>query len=504
VWQAQNVTQGSVSPERDTDHQDAALLRDTHAIYVGGRWVSSAGTERIDVVDPATERVVGRVPAGVPADVDRAAAAARDAFGPWSATPLAERVEAVGALAAAMQRAAGELAEMVAAELGPPMKIAKLVHVGSAVAVAESYVALGGSPELAASLETRVGNSLVIKEPVGAVGAITPWNYPLYQVLCKLAPALVAGCTVVLKPSEVVPLAVYRLAELIDGLGLPPGTVNLCSGTGPVVGEAIAAHPDLDMVSFTGSTRAGTRVAELAAPTVKRVALELGGKSAAVLMPDLDADGLAKAMRGAMAQAYVNSGQRCSAFSRILVPASRLTEAEDAATAVAATYRMGAPADEGVRLGPVVSATQRDRVRGYIDRAVAAGARLVTGGSDAPADRPVGYFVKPTVFSGVVPDAEIAREEVFGPVVVLMTYDDVDDAVRVANGTDYGLAAGVWAADPDAALAVARRLRAGQVDVNGGAFNPAAPFGGYKRSGNGRELGREGLEEFLETKAVQL
>lgn len=489
VWQARLVVQ--------------TLIRDTGQIYVGGRWVDSAGTERIDVVDPSTEQVVGRVPAGVPADVDLAVSAAREAFARWSAVPLVERADALAALSAAMKSASAELAEVVAAELGPPMKIAKIVHLGSAVAVADSYVELAADPGLAAGMETTVGNSLVVKEPVGTVGAITPWNYPLYQVLCKIAPALLAGCTVVLKPSEVVPLAVYRLAELIDGLGLPPGTFNLCSGTGPVVGEAIAAHPDLDMVSFTGSTRAGTRVAELAAPTVKRIALELGGKSAAVLMPDLDDDGLTGAVRGAMAQAYVNSGQRCSAFGRILVPADRMAEAERAASDVAGTYRMGAPTDEGVRLGPVVSSAQRERVRGYIDRALAAGATLVTGGSEPPEDRPVGYFVRPTVFSGVDPDAEIAREEVFGPVVVLMPYADVDDAVRIANGTDYGLAAGVWGADPDGALALARRLRAGQVDVNGGKFNPAAPFGGYKRSGNGRELGREGLEEFLETKAIQ-
>jgi acyl-CoA reductase-like NAD-dependent aldehyde dehydrogenase len=469
-------------------------------ILIGGQWVPSAGTGLIDVVDPSTEQVVGRVPDGVPADVDAAVAAARAAFPAWADTSAQVRAQWLARLAESVREHSGELADLMSAEMGAPLKIAKLVQVGAPLGVLDSYVALADDLEL----ESQVNNSLVVKEPVGVVGMITPWNYPLYQVIAKVAPALLAGCTMVLKPSEVAPLAVYRLAELITDLGLPPGVVNLVSGVGPVVGAAIAAHPGLDMVSFTGSTAAGRLVAAAASASVKRVALELGGKSASVLLPDLDGAGLARAVKGTISQAYLNTGQRCSAFSRLLVPAGRLAEVEYAAKETAESYAVGSPQEPGVKLGPVVSAAQRERVNGFVDRAVSAGARLVTGGSKPPSGREVGFFVQPTILSDVTEGMEVAQQEVFGPVVAIMTYTDVDDAVRLANSTAYGLAGGVWGADPDVALAVARRLRAGQVDVNGGAFNPAAPFGGYGQSGNGRELGREGLEEYLETKAIQL
>ncbi|MGI8756389.1 MAG: aldehyde dehydrogenase family protein, partial [Acidimicrobiales bacterium] len=318
-------------------------------------------------------------------------------------------------------------------------------------------------------------------------------------------PALAAGCTIVLKPSEVAPLNAFILAEIIDEIGLPDGVFNLVSGTGPVVGEAIAGHPDVDMVSFTGSTRAGKRVAELGAQTVKRVALELGGKSANILLPDLDGEELDKAARAAVGSAFLNSGQTCTAFTRLLVPADRQDEIVDILRdEVETVYTLGDPAEGVGRLGPLISETQRDRVRGFIQKGVEGGATLVTGGAEAPDDLPTGYFVRPTVFANVSNDMAIAREEIFGPVLSVIPYDGVDDAVDIANDTEYGLSGGVWGADREEAKAVGRRIRTGQLEINGGAFNPLAPFGGYKQSGNGRELGRFGLEEFLQTKSLQL
>jgi acyl-CoA reductase-like NAD-dependent aldehyde dehydrogenase len=351
------------------------------------------------------------------------------------------------------------------------------------------------------SFEERVVTSLVVREPVGVVGAITPWNYPLHQIVAKVAPALAAGCTVVLKPSEVTPLNAFILAEIMDEVGVPAGVFNLVSGTGPVVGEAIASHPGVDMVSFTGSTRAGKRVSELAAQTVKRVHLELGGKSANVILDDANLD--ACIAPGVMYGCYLNSGQTCSALTRMLVARDQQEEIVERAKAAAETVTLG-PADSDAQLGPLVSATQRDRVRGYIQKGIDEGARLVTGGAEAPDGLDTGYFVKPTVFADVTPEMTIAQEEIFGPVLVIMPYDDEDDAVRIANSTVYGLAGAVQSGDLDRATRVARRIRTGQVEVNGGGFNIQAPFGGYKQSGNGRELGKFGLEEFLETKSLQL
>ncbi len=340
-----------------------------------------------------------------------------------------------------------------------------------------------------------------MREPVGVVGAITPWNYPLHQLCAKVAPALAAGCSIVAKPSEVTPLSAFVLAEVIDELGLPAGVFNLVTGFGPVVGEAIAAHDGVDMVSFTGSTRAGKLVSEAAAGNVKRVSLELGGKSANVILDDAD---LQRAVSHGVANCLLNSGQTCSAHTRMLVPRERLEEAEQVAAATAEKMAPGDPFDPSSRIGPLVSDAQRTRVREYIEVGEQEGARIVAGGADAPDGLDTGYFVKPTVFSDVKPDMRIAQEEIFGPVLSILPYDDEDEAAEIANGTIYGLDGGVWSADPDRAVAFAKRMRTGQVQINGATFNPLAPFGGYKQSGHGRELGRFGLEEFLETKSIQL
>jgi aldehyde dehydrogenase (NAD+) len=352
--------------------------------------------------------------------------------------------------------------------------------------------------------EEQIGNSLVVREPFGVVGCISPWNYPLHQIALKVAPALAAGNTVVVKPSEVAPINAFILAEIVHDAGLPAGVFNLVTGVGPVVGEAIAAHPDVDMVSFTGSTRAGKRVAEVAAHNVKKVSLELGGKSPNVILDDLDDEGFTKAVAAGVGKCFSNSGQTCTALTRMLVPRTRLAQAEQIAAATAAKFTVGDPFDPATRLGPLVSAVQRERVRGFIQTGIDEGATLVIGGTDSPEGLSSGYFVRPTIFSNVTPSMTIAREEIFGPVLSIIPYDDEEEAIRIANDTVYGLAAGVWSATPERAKQVARRLKAGQVEVNGGSFNPAAPFGGYKQSGLGREAGKFGLEEFCEVKAMQL
>ncbi len=465
-------------------------------LYVDGAWVPSASTAPgIPVVNPATEEVIDTVPAGVPEDVDRAVLAARRAFETWGTTTAEERGKHLSRLHEALAARADEIAAVITADMGAPITLSRRVQAALPVTVLGSFVSLLGDYEW----EERVGNSLVVREPIGVVGAITPWNYPLHQVVAKVAAALAAGCTVVLKPSEVAPLASYVLAAVVDEVGLPPGVFNLVSGAGPVVGEALAAHPGVDMVSFTGSTRAGKRVAELAAGTVKKVALELGGKSANVLLDDAD---VALAAKVGVAYAYLNAGQTCTAWSRMLVPRSRYDEAVSLAVSAASDYQPGDPLDETTRLGPLVSLLQRDRVLSYVADGVAEGADLVLG-SAAPLPGP-GWFVAPVVFAGVTPAMTIAQEEIFGPVLSILPYDDEADALRIANGTPYGLAGAVWSADSERALAFARRMQAGQVDVNGGRFNPLAPFGGYKQSGLGREFGRHGLEEFLEIKSLQL
>ncbi|ASU84844.1 aldehyde dehydrogenase family protein [Nocardiopsis gilva YIM 90087] len=471
------------------------------SLYLNGAWTGSASSESVDVVNPATEDVIASVPAGHPADVDQAVAAATDAFGPWAALPVAERRAHLARALDLLKKRADDLAALIVTDLGAPLTLASRVHTGVPLVMFETFLDVADEVGERYFTGEKVGTSLVVREPIGVVGAITPWNYPLLQVVLKVVPALLAGNTLVLKPSEVAPLSASFLAEAFDDSGLPPGVFNLVSGTGPVVGEAIAAHPGIDMVSFTGSTRAGTRVGELAAATVKKVALELGGKSPNVILPDAD---LGAAVKRGVADVMRNSGQSCDALTRMVVPRSRYEEAVRLAAEATEKYVPGDPLDAGTRLGPLVSAAQRRRVRDYIRVGVQEGARLVTGGAEPPEGIERGYYVRPTIFADVRNDMRIAREEIFGPVLALIPYDSEEEAVQIANDTDYGLAAAVWAADAERGLAVARRLRAGQVEVNGGGFNPRAPFGGYKRSGVGREWGLHGLEEFCEVKAIQL
>ncbi len=466
-------------------------------LYIAGAWLAPSGDGVAEVTDSATEEVIGRVPLGDPKDVDRAVAAAKAAFPEWASVAPAERAKYSTRIGEALMARMGEVATLISREVGMPFALSQMIQVGLPMTTFSSMA------DLVDQLlwEEQVGNSIVVKEPVGVVGAITPWNYPLHQVAAKLAPALTAGCTVVLKPSEVAPLSAFVLAEIVDEIGLPPGVFNLVSGLGPVVGEAIAAHKDVDMVSFTGSTRAGRRVGELASATVKRVALELGGKSPNVILEDAP---LEAAVANGVAMCFLNSGQTCSALTRMIVPRSRLSEVEDLAVQAAEEYTTGSPFEDSTRLGPLVSATQRDRVRSYIAKGIEEGARLLTGGPEAPDGAEKGYFVRPTVFSGVTSEMTIAREEIFGPVLCIMAYDTEEEAIAIANDSEYGLAGGVWSADVEHAKQVARRIRTGRVDVNGGTFNTLAPFGGYKQSGNGRELGKFGLEEYLELKSLQL
>ena len=474
-----------------------AELQTRDKLYIGGEWVDPAGDGTIEVVNSSTEEVMGSIPEGTPEDADRAVAAAREAFDAWSRTSREERAGYLEAIAGGLGERAEEIAATIAQELGMPIKLSQQIQAGLPTM---SFASMPGLMEQVA-WEEEVGNSLIVLEPIGVLGAITPWNYPLHQIANKVAPALAAGCTVVLKPSEVVPLNAFILAEVIEAAGLPTGVFNLVTGTGPVVGEAIAAHPGVDMVSFTGSTRAGKRVSELASQTVKPVAMELGGKSPNVILDDAD---LERAIPDGVAKCFLNSGQTCSALTRMLVPRDKLENAEQIAAAAAETFTPGDPFDPATRLGPLVSETQRERVRGYIEKGQGEGARLVTGGAEPPEGLDHGFFVRPTVFSDVDPSMTIAQEEIFGPVLVIQPYEDEEDAVRIANDTVYGLAGGVWSADEERAKSVARRIRTGQVEINGGAFNPLAPFGGFKQSGHGRELGRFAIEEFLQTKSMQL
>lgn len=466
-------------------------------LYLNGTWIASSGSGYIDVINAATEEVMGRVPEGTREDVDKAVAAARAAFESWAATPVAKRAELLSRIADGLKTRSDEIARTITAEVGMPLKLSQRIQAGLPAANMSAYAKLVAE----FSFEERVGHSLVVREPVGVIGCITPWNYPLHQIVAKVAPALAAGNTIVLKPSAAAPLSAFILAEVIDSAGLPPGVFNLVSGRGAVLGEAMAKHPDIDMISFTGSTGAGKRVSELAAVNVKRVALELGGKSASVILEDAD---LSAAVKSTVSGCFLNSGQTCSALTRMLVPESRYEEAARLAADAARAFTPGDPMSDGTKLGPLVSAEQREQVRTYIRNAVTEGAELLAGGPDAPEGLERGYFVKATVLGRVQPKATVAQEEIFGPVLSIIAYRNEEDAVRIANDSIYGLAGAVWSGDDARAQSVARRLRTGQVDINGAPFNLLAPFGGYKQSGHGRELGAYGLEEFTEIKAIQL
>ncbi len=465
--------------------------------YINGQWIAPAGQGSIEVFSPTDGALLATIPEGNATDADTAVMAARRAFDTWSVTPAAERAAYLKKIQEGLKARTDEIAKTITLEMGMPYKFSQRIQVGSPTASFGMYSKmLADFP-----FEEKVGNSKVVREAVGVVAAITPWNYPLHQIAAKVAAALAAGCTVVLKPSEVAPLNAFLLAEIIDAAGLPAGVFNLVTGYGPVVGEAMVTHKEVDMVSFTGSTRAGTRVSELASATVKRVALELGGKSAAIILDDAD---FTAAVKGVVGNCYLNSGQTCTAHTRMLVPATRYAEAAKLAVEAAAAYRVGDPMAEGTTLGPLASKMQQDRVREYIARGIADGCELLAGGAGLPEGvNPAGYYVKPTVFGKVKWDATIAQEEIFGPVLSIITYSDEEDAIRIANSTVYGLAGGVWSGSDEHAEQIARRIRTGQVEINGGTFNLYAPFGGYKQSGNGRELGKYGLEDFLEFKAMQ-
>jgi len=465
--------------------------------YIGGEWTPPSGKGSFDVTNASTEEVMGRVPAGDAADVDRAVRAAKAAFDGWSRTAPAERAAYLQKIQAGIAARTTEIAETIAAEVGMPIALSTMIQAGLPT------LTFGSAAQLATSysFEEQSGNSVVVKEPVGVVGCITPWNYPLHQIAAKVALALAAGCTVVLKPSEVAPLSAFILAEIIDSVRLPRGVFNLVSGDGQTVGEAISGHADVDMVSFTGSTQAGKRVSEVASKTVKRVALELGGKSANVILDDAD---LAKAVQSGVQDCYLNSGQTCCALTRMLVPKAKHDAAVRIAKQAAEAFTPGGAFDATTKLGPLVSKTQQERVRGFIKKGIEEGATLVTGGAEQPANLPKGYFISPTVFANVRNDMAIAQQEIFGPVLCIIPYEDEEDAIHIANDSKYGLGGGVWSGDAEHAKRVARRIRTGQVSINGGAFNPGAPFGGYKQSGRGREYGKWGFEEFLEIKSMQL
>ncbi|MCC7123994.1 MAG: aldehyde dehydrogenase family protein [Acidobacteria bacterium] len=463
--------------------------------YYGGAWQASTGAGTITVLSSATEDAIGRVPDGTTEDAHRAVTAARQAFPSWSRVPVEERAQWLEKLAAALEPRVPAIAETISHEVGTALSFSTRAQAKFPV----TMLGLNARFIRGATLEEQLGHSLVVREPVGVVACITPWNYPLHQVICKIAPALAAGCTVIVKPAELAPLSTFMLAEAAHEIGLPAGVLNIVSGTGPVVGEALVTHDDVDMVSFTGSLRAGRRVAALAGDGIRKVCLELGGKSACVILDDAPFD---KAVPAGVNSAMQNSGQTCSAWTRMLVPRDRHDDAVDLATTQLSKLPLGDPFDAATRLGPLASAAQRDRVLGYIERGRSEGATLVTGGG-RPAQIERGYYVEPTIFAGVRPDMVIAQEEIFGPVLSIIPYEDEADAVRIANDSIYGLSAGVWSASTDRAMHVARQLRSGQVDVNGGRFNMLAPFGGYKKSGIGREVGPLALDEFFVLKAIQ-
>ena len=471
------------------------IIRDK--FYINGEWVPALGQETLDVVDASTEEVMGKVPAGVAEDANSAVEAASAAFESWGMTTPKQRQGYLQKLHTAMAARQNELGAVMAGEVGMPLGMAKPIQAGLPLQGVANFIKILDSY----SFEETLGNSDIIKEPVGVVACITPWNFPLHQIMAKVCPALAAGCTVIVKPSEVAPLTAFMLAEMVEEAGFPPGVVNVITGLGPVVGEALATHPKVDMVSFTGSTRAGKRVAELAADTVKRVVVELGGKSPSLILDDADID---DAVRGTVNDCYFNSGQTCAAHTRMLVPEAEYEKVSKRAVEVAQSLTIGHSDDPKAKLGPVISKVQQERVRNYIRQGIEEGAELLCGGPEQPDNLPTGFFIKPTVFGKVSQDMTIAREEIFGPVLSIIPYKDEEEAIRIANDTIYGLSSGVWTKDMDRARKVARRLRSGNVIINGGAFNMMAPFGGFKQSGNGREHGPYALDDYLECKALQM
>ncbi len=465
-------------------------------LYIDGAWIAPQGDGTIEVVNPTTEQVIGSVPAGSSDDVNLAVAAAKRAFPEWANSSVETRMAALNDLSLALKELTEELAQTITAEVGTPIGYSRMAMVGTPRVVARSYAKMLESYEW----EHEIRNSVIVKEPVGVCAFITPWNFPLHQIVGKVAPALAAGCTMVLKPSKEAPLNAFLLADILHDIGLPPGVFNLVSGHGSEVGEFLSGHPDVDMVSFTGSTGAGIRVSQAAAPTVKRVTLELGGKSANVILDDADVIRAAKSSIGAC---YQNSGQTCSALTRLIIPVAQKEEILEVVKQRVEGYTPGNPLDENTRCGPMVSSKQQASVHNYIQSAIDEGATLIAGGTEMPDGIETGFFVRPTAFADVTPDMTIWKEEVFGPVLTITTYQSEEEALSLANDSIYGLSGGVWSGDAERAMEFAKGMRTGQVSINGGPFNVSAPFGGYKQSGNGRELGLEGLDEFLEIKAIQ-
>ena len=476
--------------------QSGSDMHERPHLYIDGSWVEPNGEGTIEVINPASEGVIGSVPVGSESDANAAIEAARAAFTGWSESTIDERSNYLNLLSSALKDRGEEMAELITSEVGTPIEYSRMAMVGTPRVVSRSYAKiLDGF-----SWEEEVRNSIVVKEPIGVVAMITPWNFPLHQIIGKVAPAIAAGCTMVLKPSKEAPLNAFVLADILDEIGLPNGVFNLISGHGREIGETLASHPDVDMVSFTGSTNAGVRVSELAAPSVKRVTLELGGKSANIILDDAD---IPRAASSAIYSCFANSGQECSALTRLLIPEDSREEVVEVIASKIGRYTVGDPMDGTSKCGPLVSKRQQESVSRYISTGIDEGATLVAGGEGMPDDLDSGFYVRPTVFADVTPEMTVFREEIFGPVLCITTYSNEEEAIELANDSEYGLSGGVWSGDESRAMKVARKLRTGQVSINGGPFNVTAPFGGYKKSGLGRELGVHGMEEFLETKSIQ-
>lgn len=468
-------------------------------LYIDGHWVSPTSLRRIDIINPYTEQVMGCVPDADAIDADLAVQAARRAFPSWSATSIEERVALLKHCQAAFSSKMDELTATIVAEVGMPEKLTRKIQVGLPLQQFGIFAEL-----LPTVFEAKsIGHTKVVREPIGVVACISPWNYPLHQIAAKVVPAIASGCTVVLKPSEVAPLNAFLLAQVFHDAGLPRGVFNLVTGYGATVGQCLVNHPEVDMVSFTGSTTAGKAISKLASDTIKRVALELGGKSASILLDDAD---LSTAVRATVSSCFLNSGQTCTALTRLIVPENLYEGASQLAIQAAQKFTLGDPNDVATRMGPLVSQAQLDRVRSLIRQGIESGSDLLCGGPERPSNITNGYFCLPTIFGRVAPGSILDQEEIFGPVLSILTYPpgDEETAIKIANGTAYGLAGAVWSKDPVRAMSVARKVRAGQVDINGAPFNIHAPFGGYKQSGNGREMGIYGIEEFTELKAIQL